>query len=339
MIRVLIVDDEPLIRIGIRVSMSEYEERVKIVGEECNGAKALEFLRKQKAGVDCILTDIKMPVMDGIGLIRHVREEFPDVKVIVLSSYNDIDYVRDALKSGACDYLLKHEIDDKNLVGKLEQVFGSQHLSQTEPEGIETKNSEYSLRNIMKGTGPILDSPVELPALAFVFRIKKANNHLLEEGKTFFQSTVMNILSEGLGSPCHGKITIINDMTYAGLLPLEGNERYENNFEFCQMLLKKYLDMITQCGVSDVIRRSEEIPRAYTQACEAIDTSFFAREDACDYSEYRFLKKYECSPIFQEYTKKIKEAIRCGDNGGGRSLPLMNCKKLFVGAGVLKRTL
>lgn len=128
MIRVLIVDDEPLIRIGIRVSISECQERVKIVGEECNGAKALEFLRKQKAGVDCILTDIKMPVMDGIGLIRHVREEFPDVKVIVLSSYNDIDYVRDALKSGACDYLLKHEIDDKNLVGKLEQVFGSQHL-------------------------------------------------------------------------------------------------------------------------------------------------------------------------------------------------------------------
>lgn len=315
MIRVLIVDDEPLIRIGIRVSLSECGGKVKVVGEEYNGARALEFLRKQKGEVDCILTDIKMPVMDGIELIRHVKAEFPEIKVIVLSSYNDIDYVRDALKNGAGDYLLKHEIDDKNLAGKLEQVFGNEKQERSE-EGTEAdmEPGEQLLRNIMKGKEAVSGTPVRLPALAFVMRVKKANSNLLEEGRTLFRSAVMNILEEGLGTPCRGKIAVMDDMTYAGLLPLDGNERYENSFEFCQMLLKKYLDIITWCGVSDVFRRKEEIPEAYTQACAAVEVEFFPRRGACDYSEYRFLKKADCGPIFREYTKKIIESVKTGGN-------------------------
>ncbi|CAH1220689.1 Regulator of RpoS [Paenibacillus allorhizoplanae] len=105
MIRIMVVEDEKAIRLGI-VSMIEHMElHVSVVGSFANGLEAVQFLSKQ--AVDVIITDISMPRMDGFELAEHVRLTHPDTNIIILSGYNQFDYVRNALRSGVSDYLVK----------------------------------------------------------------------------------------------------------------------------------------------------------------------------------------------------------------------------------------
>ena len=75
---------------------------------------------------DVIITDIKMPVMDGLELLRHLKDINEPAKVIVMSCYDEFDYVREAMRLGAIDYLLKHTYEESDLVEllhKLDSIF------------------------------------------------------------------------------------------------------------------------------------------------------------------------------------------------------------------------
>lgn len=111
--RVLIVDDEPLFRIGIKSVLRECG--VEKIAEAQNGVEAIELLRRRR--FDLILSDVKMPEIDGIGLAKWFHESSYPGKLYMLSGYDDYDYVRDTLQHGAEDYLLKYEID-KNVIEK-----------------------------------------------------------------------------------------------------------------------------------------------------------------------------------------------------------------------------
>lgn len=108
MIRVLIVDDEKLVRQGIISSLPWESFGMEIVGEAKNGEKALEFLEQHE--VDLMLTDLAMPVMSGIELMRVVRKRYPALYVIVLTLHQDFEYIQEALRIGAIDYIAKVEL-------------------------------------------------------------------------------------------------------------------------------------------------------------------------------------------------------------------------------------
>jgi DNA-binding NarL/FixJ family response regulator len=104
LIRVLAVDDHPLLREGI-AAVIEGEDNMVLVGEATNGQEALEFYRQHRP--DVTLMDLQMPGMDGIEAIAATREEFPQARVIVLTTYGgEMQAVR-AFKAGASGYLLK----------------------------------------------------------------------------------------------------------------------------------------------------------------------------------------------------------------------------------------
>ncbi|WP_251032156.1 response regulator transcription factor [Mesobacillus foraminis] len=111
MLKVLITDDEMQIRQGLRMKVDWEEEGFEIVGEASNGLEALEFLRSVK--VEVVITDMRMPIMDGLELARQCQQEFPHIKVVVLSGYSDFDYVRGSMKEGVKDYLLKPVAPDE----------------------------------------------------------------------------------------------------------------------------------------------------------------------------------------------------------------------------------
>ncbi|RKL67290.1 two-component system response regulator [Salipaludibacillus neizhouensis] len=111
--KVLITDDEIQIRRGLRMKVDWEEEGFIVVEEASNGKEALELL--QNINVDVVLTDIRMPIMDGIALAKHCQQEFPGIKVIVLSGYSDFEYVRSSMKEGVKDYLLKPVAPDELL--------------------------------------------------------------------------------------------------------------------------------------------------------------------------------------------------------------------------------
>jgi len=103
-IKIIIVDDEKLIREGLKIILSTYSD-IEVVGLGENGEEALKLCRENM--VDVVLMDIRMPKCDGILGTRIVKEEFKDTKVLILTTFNDTEYIHEALKYGASGYLLK----------------------------------------------------------------------------------------------------------------------------------------------------------------------------------------------------------------------------------------
>jgi len=105
MYKVLIVDDEKIVRLAIKSMINWEEHGLELCGTASNGIAALKIV--EKFNPDIIITDIKMQAMDGVELIRKLKEKGYDGEILVLSNYNDFDLVRDALRLGAYDYVLK----------------------------------------------------------------------------------------------------------------------------------------------------------------------------------------------------------------------------------------
>lgn len=104
-IRVLVVDDHPLFRDGIRERLESGDGSITVVGEADSGARANSLVATLRP--DVVLMDIAMPEMNGIEATRIIHEAFPDVAVIMLSVYDDDQYVHAAITAGASGYLLK----------------------------------------------------------------------------------------------------------------------------------------------------------------------------------------------------------------------------------------
>ncbi|MGG1397958.1 response regulator transcription factor [Bacillus salipaludis] len=104
MTKIMIVDDQEMVREGLRMILSLHEE-VEVVGEAGNGEELLEILKSMLP--DVILMDIRMPVMDGIETLKIVKETCPSVKVIILTTFNEDEYIFNGLKFGADGYILK----------------------------------------------------------------------------------------------------------------------------------------------------------------------------------------------------------------------------------------
>ncbi|MDZ8024377.1 MAG: response regulator [Nostoc sp. DedQUE01] len=103
-IKVLLVDDQSLIRQGLR-ALLELEPDLEIIGEAENGQEAINFVAELQP--DVVLLDIRMPIMDGVAATREIQKRFPKTKILVLTTFDDNEYVSAALQSGAMGYLLK----------------------------------------------------------------------------------------------------------------------------------------------------------------------------------------------------------------------------------------
>ncbi len=110
MIKVLLVDDQTIIRDGLRALLSVHAD-IEVVGEAANGAQAVELVRTLKP--DVVLTDVRMPEMDGVEATQRIKKEFADTVVIVLTTFDDDEYIIKAMTYGASGYLLKDIGADK----------------------------------------------------------------------------------------------------------------------------------------------------------------------------------------------------------------------------------
>jgi DNA-binding NarL/FixJ family response regulator len=104
MIKVLICDDQTIVCEGLRTILASDRE-IEVVGVAHDGQEALELI--PECGPELVLMDLKMPRMNGVIATRRIREKYPDVRVLVLTTYDDDEWLFDALRSGAAGYLLK----------------------------------------------------------------------------------------------------------------------------------------------------------------------------------------------------------------------------------------
>ena len=104
-IRLVIADDHDAVRHSLRMVMETYDD-IEVVGEAANGKEAVELCERLQP--DLVLMDLKMPVMDGVTATKLIRQQFPHIRVLVLTSGIDMDMITAALLAGAQGYLEKH---------------------------------------------------------------------------------------------------------------------------------------------------------------------------------------------------------------------------------------
>ena len=141
MVRVLIVDDQHLIREGLSMMLSLYDN-ICIVGEVANGKEAIGAL--EKVGADLILMDIRMPIMDGVEATKHIKAEYPHIKILILTTFDEDDYIFEALKNGADGYLLK-DISSDELANAIDTVYEGNVLLQADIARKIVKNMDKKI--------------------------------------------------------------------------------------------------------------------------------------------------------------------------------------------------
>ena len=119
MIKIFLVEDEMIIRRGIKNSIEWEKEGYQFAGEASDGELAFPMILREKP--DIVLTDIKMPFMDGLELSRLIRKELPETKILILSGYDEFEYAKEAIRIGITDYLLK-PVSSTRLLEALDDV-------------------------------------------------------------------------------------------------------------------------------------------------------------------------------------------------------------------------
>jgi len=122
MIKVMVVDDDHLVRKGFMTMMPWHEHNLEVVGEAGNGKHALEFLENNQ--VDLLITDLAMPIMSGIDLMRCVKEQYKNISMVVLTFHQDFELIQEALRLGALDYITKIELEHEQMDEVLRRIVG-----------------------------------------------------------------------------------------------------------------------------------------------------------------------------------------------------------------------
>jgi DNA-binding NarL/FixJ family response regulator len=223
-IRVLVVDDQSLIREGLAIILDTQPD-IDVIGQAENGRQAVKLV--EQLNPDVILMDIRMPLMDGIKATRQILESHPQCKVLILTTYNEDDLIFDGFRAGAVGYLLK----DITRRGLAEAVRGaSRGEAQIDPAIASQVLAEFQrMANALHRLSP-RDSPTlpggetrELPPMETLTPREETILDLLTEGLTnagiaarlhLTEGTVKNYVSEIL-SKLHA-----NDRTHAVVLAI-----------------------------------------------------------------------------------------------------------------------
>ena len=157
MIRLLIVDDERLEREGVKYLLSQEKKEWRIY-EAANGKDALQILREEK--IDLLLTDIKMPHMDGLELTSKAKELYPELPVVIFSGYSDFAFAQEAMRYGVTEYVLK-PVDPEEfhkIIQKTESMISDRKEKQKQEQQEQDFLQQYFLENYLySGNKDILE--------------------------------------------------------------------------------------------------------------------------------------------------------------------------------------
>ena len=307
MINVLIVDDELLVRTNLK-SMIDWEaEGLRICGEAANGADALKLIEKWRSGI--VLMDILMPGMNGYELSSVIRERYPAVLMIVLSNYDDFEYVRGTLRNGAVDYLLKHNLNSKTLLDSLARAKSaaasltgnadSEPITRNHMLALTEKFVQQLLAGLYRHTEEIrkqldlldvkLDCRNVVPVVMEIDSYGKSalldkkflKDHLL------LSFSVVNIIEELLNERGNGVVTRVSDKRFAILLSF-ANARSQayvdavvgDLLQAVSASLKKFLEFSVSFSIGNSCASILDVQKSYEDAAEQLNGKFYLGRNA-----------------------------------------------------------
>lgn len=152
MLKIFLAEDEVIVRETIKRMIPWEELGFELVGEAADGEMALPLLIRQKP--DLLITDIKMPFMDGLTLAKLAKKELPELKIVILSGYDDFNYAKQAISIGVEEYLLK-PITKNALIERLSEIRSRYEHEKTQKEYYEKFQREMQVYE-KKATGIFL---------------------------------------------------------------------------------------------------------------------------------------------------------------------------------------
>ncbi|MCA0755086.1 response regulator [Paenibacillus sp. N4] len=301
MYKLMIVDDELLMRVGIR-SMLDWEGHgFQVVGEAGNGKEGLEIAIATSP--DLIITDIKMPVMDGLQFIREASGALKSCKYVILSNFDELHYVKEALKLGATDYLIKSEITVASLS---ELLISIKQKLQAERENQEKHPAmahdvlqslshlkESLFKDLISGFVNESDAkakadelriqvkPDELTVMKFkVSHFEEVKKKYVETDEKLLRFSILNIMDEVIPSKWNKEIVIWSSSEYLIIVnSVSGGESVRADIEkLCGKLLasiKDFMNLTFTVGISTVVPGYKFIKAAYYEADFALRNRFY----------------------------------------------------------------
>lgn len=147
MLKVVLIDDEQVVLQGMSHLLAEDFPDYEVTGSFTDPEPAIRFIEENKGQVDVVVTDIKMPHISGVTLIERIRDIRPEIVMIAMSAYTDYEYIRQAMKNGAVDYLLK-PCRRKEILGIFEKA---ERQKKEREQETEEKQKERLFTKLLKG--------------------------------------------------------------------------------------------------------------------------------------------------------------------------------------------
>lgn len=298
MIKVLLVDDEPIIVRGLKKLISWDSLDCEIIGEAYDGEEALEFIRENKP--DIVITDLLMPVMDGMELVKNVYEDGLSAKIIILSGHGEFELARNALKYGVFEYLLK-PVTKEQLAETISKILGKIKIDIIHSEKMEKMKAQWHenlpllrdklVLDVIRGEihdRELVYKKAELLDMEFraagynVLAIQLINHNIGDDVKTseekiLVKFVVENIASEVIDRRLAGYTTVAGDTLY--ILTFIRDQGFSNSILFAvadeiRNCVLEYTNTSVSIGIGRFYSDIADVEKSFEEATQALKSRF-----------------------------------------------------------------
>lgn len=327
-IKVFLVEDEMVIRNGIVKSINWEKEGYRLVGEASDGELAYPMILKEKP--DILLTDIKMPFMDGLELSRLVKQELPDTKILIFSGYDEFEYAKEAIRIGVTEYLLK-PVSSAQLLEVMRRI--SKQIEQDREEREILRQYQEDMKENVERERQNFFSHVIRGEVSIGEAVKNGKKYGMDLSAGFysiilfkiFSTPEENIVSEHIWKICEKIETKVDEIPYAYyfqrgidgwvfLLTAESKEQMEERQKnLCDCLaeiMKNERKVEYFGGIGKPVERIRNLGQSFRDA-ERIFAERFTRQSN------QFLSGFEKMDVYKDDEFQIKDL---GDVGKSREM-------------------
>ncbi|TBL79359.1 response regulator transcription factor [Paenibacillus thalictri] len=323
MYKVIIVDDEMLVRIGM-TSLIQWEDHgFEVVGTASDGLQACQLIERHMP--DIVLTDIVMPELNGLELIAATRQKYPFIRFIVLSSHSDYAYVREAMKLGAEDYILKASVKPAEMIRLLETTTAKMGISPALPEtgksAGRTTDRETMIR--LLGGGAIDEAEREGwfaergDALHdWLILVIKAHGPEEETANIGMESALLHLTDAYFSGSCE-HVALYKSGEYMALISVPRSdadlEPAASDAAPLLLAVRRYLNVEVSIGMSGRFAGPAAFKAAFVQAKEALQYGFYCGLGQCYRYDPAFFPSIGNGSLFD---KKDEERLEhCVETG------------------------
>lgn len=327
MLKIFLAEDEVIVRETIKRMIPWEDLEFELVGEAADGEMALPLLLRQKP--DLLITDIKMPFMDGLTLAKVAKKEIPGLKVVILSGYDDFNYAKQAINIGVEDYLLK-PITKNALIERLTEIRSRYEHEKTQKEyyekfhremqAYEKNSSRDFFEALVSGSMDMMEiyrrsEKLGLDIVAEAYNVLIFTMNCEEdfsgqrEGYSEWEAESLELLEEFFSENTSAMLFRCNIFSY-GVLIKGQKETIEENTRSCVSEIQRIFDRKEQkrqwfVAAGEPVERLSQIQKSYYSASRAFSQRYLYDENILYYDEMASMEKKNVTEDDSTYLQKV----------------------------------